>query len=149
MPGGFDEHFPFAPGTRSAAIEPELLLRKHFGWPGFGFFGDGLFRWNRTTHNDQYIVSAGFFQKIKGWELSAGYRHLGTVSGENIVLNPDRSIVYPRDLRENNNAIEAGFSYTTSKWPLQLGFYSRTVFEGVNTDAKFWIGGFLNYRFGH
>ena len=32
MPGSFSENFIFAPGSRSTAIEPELLLRKHFGW---------------------------------------------------------------------------------------------------------------------
>jgi len=149
LPGSFAQHFPFAPGTRSAAIEPELLLRKHFGWPGLGFYGDGLFRWNRTTHNDQYIVSAGLVQEIKQWELSAGYRHLGTVTGSDIVLNPDRTIIYPRDVRENNDAIEAGFSYATSKWPLQIGLYTRTVYGGGNTDAKFWVGAFLTYQFGH
>src|SRR5262245_60372766 len=73
LPGSFNEHFAFAPGTRSAAIEPEVLFRKHFGWPGLGAYGDALFRWNRTTHNDQYITSIGLFQQIKGWELDVGY----------------------------------------------------------------------------
>ncbi len=31
LPGTFEQGFPFAPGLRSAAIEPELLFRKHFG----------------------------------------------------------------------------------------------------------------------
>jgi hypothetical protein len=148
MPGTFDEDFPFAPGTRSAAIEPELLVRKTFGWPGLGFFGDALFRWNRTTHNDQYIVSAGLFQQIKGWELDVGYRHLGTVEGEDIVLDADRFIYYPRKLRENNDAIDAGFSYTTSKRKWQFGFWTRTVVDGSNSDGKFWIGGYMNVPFG-
>src|SRR6267142_1869523 len=31
IPGSFNESLAFAPGTRSAAIEPEFLLRKHLG----------------------------------------------------------------------------------------------------------------------
>lgn len=147
LPGTYNQGFPFAPGTRSAAVEPEILMRKHFGWTGFGGYADGLFRWNRTTHNDQYLASVGFFQQIKGWELNAGYRHLGTVTGEDVVLNPDASIVYPIKLRENNDSIEAGFNYTTAKRRFQYGFYTRTVVGGVNSDGKFWFGGYVNIPF--
>src|SRR5437773_818171 len=111
--GSFRKDFAFAPGTRSAAIEPELLLRKHFGWPGLGVYADGLFRWNRTSANDQYLTVIGLFQQFKGWELDVGYRYLHTITGSEIVLNPDQSIQYPRDVREINHSIEAGFSYTT------------------------------------
>ena len=148
LPGSYSKDFAFPPGDRSAAIEPELLLRKHFGWTGLGFYTDGLFRWNKTSHNDHYILSAGFFQQIKNWELQAGYRRLGTVNGENIVLNPDNSLYYPRAVRENSHAIEAGFNYTTTKRRIQLGFYTRTVVDGVNTDSKFWVGGYANFPFG-
>jgi hypothetical protein len=149
LPGTYTQKLAFAPGSRSAAIEPELLLRKQFGWPGFGFFSDALFRWNRTTHNDQYIISAGFFQQIKGWELDIGYRHLQSTTGSDIVLNPDNTIVYPRDLREISDAIEAGFSYTTQKHRIRLGFHSRTVVDGSNTDAKFWVGGSIDIPIGN
>jgi len=149
LPGTYDKDFPFAPGVRSAAIEPEFLLRKHFGWPGLGFYSDSLFRWNRTTHNDQYIVSVGLFQKIKGWELNAGYRHLGTIEGDDIVFDSaTRYIDYPRAVRENQDAFEAGFSYTTSKRRWQYGFYTRTVLDGANSDGKFWIGGYINIPIG-
>jgi hypothetical protein len=147
LPGTFRQEFPFAPGTRSAAVEPEVLVRKHFGWTGLGFYGDGLFRWNRTTANDQYIAAAGLFQQIRGWELHAGYRHLGTISGEDVILNADRSIFYPIAVRENNDSIEAGFNYTTSKRHWQYGFYTRTVLDGANSDGKFWFGGYLNVPF--
>jgi hypothetical protein len=149
IPGSFSQELPFAPGTRSAAIEPELLFRKHFGWPGFGMYGDALFRWNKTTHNDQYIVSAGFFQQIKGWELQAGYRHLQSVDGSDIVLNTTtHDIFYPRDVREINDAIEAGVSYTTPKRQIRLAFHTRIVVDGSNTDAKFWVGGSIDMPFG-
>jgi len=148
LPGTYKQSFPFAPGTRSAAIEPELLLRKHFGWPGFGAYADGLFRWNRTTHNDQYIASIGLFQEIKGWELDVGYRHLQTITGGDIVLNPDHSIVYPIDLREISDTVEYGFSYTTSKRHLRWAFNGRTVVDGRNTDGKFWVGGSVDIPFG-
>jgi hypothetical protein len=148
LPGSFDENFPFAPGTSSTAIEPELLLRKSFGWTGFGAYGDGLYRWNHTSANDCYIVSIGFFQKIKGWELNAGYRHLGSVNGGSIEFNPDtREIVYPRAVRENQDSIEAGFSYTSGWHEMRVGFYTRTVFDGANTDKKFWLGGYVEFPF--
>ena len=148
LPGRFDEAFPFAPGDRSAAIEPEVLVRKSFGWQGFGMYGDALFRWNRTTHNDHYIASVGLFQKIKGWELNAGFRRLGTTQGEDITLDPvTRAIYYPRELRETSNSSEAGFSYTTKR-KIQYGFYTRTVFDGANTDGKFWVGGYINVPIG-
>lgn len=142
LPGSFDEKFPFAPGVASAAIEPELLARKHFGWQGFGAYFDGLFRWNKTTANDQYILALGLFQQIKGWELHAGWRHLGSISGDSIGFDPaTRVIDYPRAVRENSDAVEAGFSYTFPRRHIRLEFYSRTVFDGSNTDKKFWVGG--------
>ena len=148
LPGSFNEKFPFAPGTRSTAIEPELLARKHFGWEGFGAYADTLFRWNHTSANDLYIVSLGFFQQIKRWELNAGYRHLGSINGGNIQFDPaTRMIVYPRAVRENQDSIEAGFHYTFAKPQMTLGFYTRTVFDGANTDKKFWLGGYVEMPF--
>jgi hypothetical protein len=114
IPGSFSQHIPFAPGTRSTGIEPELLTRKHFGWEGLGIYGDALFRWNHTTANDLYITSVGLFQQIKNWELDAGYRHLGSINGDNIRFDPaTHDIVYPRAVRENQDSFEAGFDYRT------------------------------------
>jgi hypothetical protein len=148
LPGTYSENLAFAPGVRSAAIEPEVLLRKHFGWPGLGAYGDVLYRWNRTTGNDQYIMAVGLFQEIKGWELDAGYRHLQTLSGGDIVLYPDHTILYPRDVREISDAIEAGFSYTFSKSHIRCGFQTRVVFDGSNTDRAFWLGGSVDVPIG-
>jgi hypothetical protein len=148
IPGSFSEHIPFAPGTRSTAIEPELLARKYFGWGGLGAYGDALFRWNHTTANDLYIVSAGLFQQIKSWELDAGYRHLGSINGDSIQFDPaTHDIVYPRAVRENQDSFEAGFDYRTPWRGLRVGFQSRTVFDGSNTDKKFWLGGFVEMPF--
>src|SRR5664280_1032026 len=144
LPGSFDQRFPFAPGTRSTAIEPELVVRKHFGWRGLGFYSDALFRWNHTSANDLYIVSAGFFQTLRRWELDAGYRHLGSINGGDIGFDPTtRLIDYPRAVRENQDSVEAGFSYRAKWQDLRLGFYSRTVMDGRNTDNKFWLGAFI------
>jgi hypothetical protein len=148
LPGSFDQYFPFAPGLRSAAIEPELLARKHFGWPGLGVYFDGLFRYNMTSANDQYIIAVGLFQKIKSWDLDLGYRHLGSINGQSIQFDPNtRYIVYPRSIRENNDSFDAGFSYTAkNRW--KFGFFSRTVFDGANTDKKFALGGYMEIPFG-
>jgi len=115
-----------------------------------GAYGDALYRWNRTTGNDQYITVVGLFQQIQRWELAAGYRHLQTISGSDIKFDPTdpTSLVYPRDPRENNDSIEAGFSYTTSRHFVRYGFHSRTVFDGSNTDRKFWVGGSVDFFLG-
>jgi hypothetical protein len=150
LPGSYSESFVFAPGEHSAAIEPEILVRKHFGWPGLGAYGDALYRWNRTTGNDQYIIAVGLFQQIKGWELDVGYKHLQTINGDDILYNPylPSLIVYPRAVRENNDAFQAGFSYTTPKRHIRYGFHSTTVFDGNNSDRKLWVGGSIDIPFG-
>ena len=154
LPGSYSQNFPFAPGVRSAAIEPELLAKKHFGWPGFGAYGDILYRWNRTTANDQVIGSVGFFQQIKGWELDAGYRRLQTLGGTDLMYDPTTGTLSTSgssatafsELREINDSIEAGFSYTTKR-QIKFSFYTRTVFDGNNSDQKFWIGGGVQMPF--
>ncbi len=150
LPGSYNQDFVFAPGVRAAAIEPNLLLRKHVGWPGLGVYADGLYRWNRTTGNDQYITAIGLFQQFRRWEVDVGYRHLQTISGGDIAYDPadPSGITYPRDARELNDAIEAGFSYTTSKHHIRYGFQSRTILDGSNTDQKFWVGGSVDIPFG-
>lgn len=152
LPGTYQQGFAFSPGDRSAGIEAELLARKHFGWPGFGMYGDALYRWNHTTHNDHYIASIGFLQNIKGWELDAGFRRLGSPNGSDIEITPNANgtatINYPIYLRENSDSVEAGFSYTTPKRKIKLGFYTSDVFDGANTDAKWWLGGYVTVPFG-
>lgn len=151
LPGTYDQNFIYAPGFRSAAIEPELLARKHFGWKGFGAYGDLLYRWNMTTENDNLIVAAGFFQQIKGWELDVGYLHVQTLSGSDItfVVPGDLStIVYPRDVREIFDAIQAGFSYTTSKRHWKYAFHSTIYVDGNNSDNKPWFGASIQIPFG-
>ncbi len=151
IPGTYNENFIYAPGFRSAGIEPELIARKHFGWKGFGGYGDLLYRWNMTTENDNYIIDVGFFQQIKGWELDLGYMHMQTISGTDItfaVPGDLTSIIYPRDVREIFDAIQAGFSYTTSKRHWKYGFHSTIVVDGNNSDNKPWFGGSIEIPFG-
>jgi hypothetical protein len=146
LPGTYNEHFIFAPGLHSEAIVPQILARKHFGWEGLGAYFDGLFRYNFTTENSQYVVAVGLYQKIKGWELDFGYRRLQTLSGADIIypvdpaLNGGFNIIYPRDPREITDAIEAGFSYSTSKRHWRYGFHLLSVVDGNNADAKLWVG---------
>jgi hypothetical protein len=143
LPGTYDENIAFAPGFRSAAIQPELLVRKHFGWTGLGAYGDLFYRWNMTTENDNYMVAVGLFQQIKGWELDAGYMHLQTLSGTDItfaVPGVMSTINYPRDVREIRDSIQAGFSYTTSKRHWKYGFHANIVVDGNNSDNKPWFG---------
>jgi hypothetical protein len=150
LPGTYKQSMAFSPGLRSAAIEPEFLFRKHVAWPGFGIYGDALYRWNRTTGDDQYMTVFGLFQQVQRWELDLGYRHFQTISGGDIKFDSSdpTSLVYPRDVREISESIEAGFSYTSKKRHYRWGFHSRTVFDGNNTDKKFWVGGSLDIPFG-
>ena len=153
MPGTYDRDFIFPPGQRSAVIEPELLLRKHFGWPGLGFYADGEYRYNMTIGNSQYIIATGLFQQYKGWEIDFGYKHLQTLSGHDITWLGDPSIynpnvIYPRDPRENYDAIQFGFSYTTAKSHWCYGFHLTSVVDGNNTDAKLWLGASIDIPFG-
>jgi hypothetical protein len=145
LPGSYSKSLAFTPGNRSAAIEPSLLARKLVGWPGFGVYGDVAYRWERTVGTDQYLASVGIFQQIKQWELDLGYRHLQTLSGEDITLNP---FSYPRDVREISDALEAGFSYTTSKRHIKYTFHTRKIFDGSNTESAFWVGGYIDFPIG-
>lgn len=160
IPGTYDRTLAFAPGNHGAAIEPSLLFRKHFGWEGFGGWGDILYRWEHTSGADQYIAAVGVFQQIKSWELDVGYRHLQTLSGENIVLGPGPNSQgaynspvtvgpnwYPTDVREISDSIDAGFNYTTSKLHWRWGFHARKTFDGSNTDSPLWLGVWLDIPF--
>ncbi|PWU18135.1 MAG: hypothetical protein C5B50_09850 [Verrucomicrobia bacterium] len=155
IPGSYSEDIAFAPGNHSAGIEPSLLLRKHFGWEGFGAWGDALYRWLHTTSNDQYILAVGLFQQIRLWELDVGYRHLQTLSGQDISLPsppdvaPWPSITYKRDTREISDSFDAGLSYTTRKRHIRLAFHARKTFDGSNTDSKLWLGGSVEVPFDH
>ncbi len=153
VPGSYSHDVAFDPGDHSVGIEPSLLLRKHLGWPGFGVWGDALYRWMHTTGNNQYIAAAGFFQQIGRWELDAGYRHLQATSGEDIKLigsgPPWSGISYPTDVREISESVDAGFSYTTSRHHLRYGFHARKTFDGRNTDSALWLGAYLDIPFNH
>ena len=90
---------------------------------------------------------------MKGWELDVGYKHLRTLSGSDIiypvdpVTNGGNNINYPRDPRENYDAVEFGLSYTTSKRAWRYAFHLRSVVDGNNTDAKLWVGGPIDVPF--
>ena len=157
IPGEYDRHVGFAPGNHGVAIEPSFLFRKHVGWEGLGVWGDILYRWEHTLGADQYIAAVGVFQQIRGWELDLGYRHLQTLSGEDIVLGPStgpgtyNSVTnpnwYPTDVREISDSIDAGFSYTTARRHIRYGFHSRKTFDGSNTDSALWLGAYIDIPF--
>ena len=149
LPGRYNRDFPFAPGNRSAAIEPSFLFRKHMGWQGLGLYGDALYRWMRTSGDDQYMISAGFFQEIKNWTLSAGYRHFQQLSGYDLTPVPlGTPLIYSPQVREISDALEAGFQYVTPKSGYKLGFYARKTFDGRNTDSAFLVSTFVEFPFG-
>ena len=150
VPGNYNESLAFAPGNHSVAAEPSILLRKEFGWPGLGIWGDAYYRW-MDRGSDQYMGSVGLFQKISRWELDVGYRHLQAVGGKDLELigsqAPYDSIIYPSDVREISESIDAGFSYTTVKHNIRLGFHARKTIAGRNTDSKLWLGAWVDIPF--
>jgi hypothetical protein len=150
VPGSYNESLAFAPGNHSVAAEPSLLLRKEFGWPGLGIWGDAYYRW-MDRGSDQYMGSIGLFQKISRWELDVGFRHLQAVGGQDLTLigpqAPYNGIIYPSDVREISESIDAGFSYTTVKHSIRLGFHARKTLAGRNTDSKLWLGAWIDIPF--
>ena len=77
-----------------------------------------------------------------------------TVNGTDLLYDPGTRTLATSDgsnafsgLREINDSIEAGFSYTTSKRHIKYSFYTRAVFDGNNSDQKFWIGGGIEMPF--
>ena len=147
LPGTYDEHTPMAPGNGSAAVEPSFMARKHFGWEGFGMYGDVLYRWMRTSGVDQYIVATGFLQQIKNWELALGYRHLQGLSGTDIVID-NGNWTYSPQVKEIANAIEGGFSYTTPKRQFHYSFLMRKTLDGRNTGSALTFGLFVDFPIG-
>jgi len=126
VPGTYNQNFEFAPGFRSTAVEPELLARKHFGWPGLGAYFDGLFRWNRTTGNDQYMTTIGLFQQIRVGNWMSVTVTCRRYPGMTLCSIPTRAFPIQGGVREITISIEAGFSYTTSKRHIRYGFETRT-----------------------
>ena len=103
------------------------------------------------------MASVGLFQEIKNWEIDVGYRHLQTLSGEDIMLGPGPNSQgaynspvtvgqnwYPTDVREISDSIDAGFTYTTTKKHWRFGFHARKTFDGSNTDSPLWLGASLD-----
>lgn len=147
VPGSYNKLFPFAPGNHSAAIEPSLLLLKHFGWQGFGAYGDTYYRWMRTSGDDQYLVAAGFFQEIQRWTLNVGYRHFQGLSGVDIG-GAGNTITYSPQVKEISESIEAGFNYRTASQKYNYGFHMRKTLAGRNVNSALWLGFYVDFSFG-
>jgi hypothetical protein len=148
LPGSYDKDFPFAPGNHSTAIEPSLLVKKHFGWQGFGAYGDTFYRWMRTSGVDQYMAAVGLFQEIKGWTLDVGYRHLQCLSGYDIEFVAGSPMVYSPQVREIRDSLEAGFNYTTPVRHFKYAFNVSKTFDGSNTASDFWLSAFVDFPIG-
>ena len=71
-----------------------------------------------------------------------------TVNGTDLRYDPGTQTLSTSDgsnafsgLREISDSAEAGFSYTTPKRHIKFSFYTHAVFDGNNSDQKFWVGG--------
>ena len=150
MPGSYNQNFPFAPGLRSAAIEPELLLRKHFGWPGLGATGTGCIAGIAPPAMTSTLSPSACSNRSKAgsWTPATGTCKPSRATISSTIPTIPSAIDYPRAVREINDSIEAGFSYTTSKRHIRYAFYSDTVIGGNNTDRAFWVGGSIDIPIG-
>ena len=144
LPGSYNENLHSPRGCVPRPLNRSCSRANISGWPGLGAYFDGLYRWNRTTGNDQYIPMIGFFQQIKQWEINMATaicrRFPAATSFGWVMAASSTHVTY----RENNDAIEAGFSYTTPKLHIRYGFHTRAVIDGNNSDDKFWVGGSIN-----
>ena len=144
--GRYNHDFPFAPGNGSVGIEPSILLNKHFGWDGFGMYGNLGYRDIRSGGNSQAFGSVGFFQRYNGFTFNAGYRHQQDTGGVDIG-GSGNTIVYSQKVREYNQYYDVGVGYTDRKhrhWQ----FYLAQNFNGRNTGDKTIYGVYATFPFG-
>jgi len=84
-----------------------------------------------ALRNDQYIVSVGLFQQIKGWELELAIVICKRISGGGISFrssNPGGLVTHETPGKPTMPSMLVS-SYTTFKHRIRYAFESRTVFD--------------------
>ena len=149
--GTYDRDFPLAPGYGETGIEPAIYTRKRLWALGTrytgGVYGHGAYRHMISFAPDQVIASIGVFQNIKRFSLGLGYRHHQALSGPDIAPLAYPEIHYSNRVREINNQVEWGGSYTTPGG-IRFQFYMWMNFDGRNTGDKLIYGLYASFPIG-
>lgn len=156
--GTYEENTPFAPGDGANAIEGSLQLGKAFGDSGFGAYGDIGYRFRDNDVPDEFFASAGLYKQFVGvfadWDaitLSAGYRHIESTSGLDIMgpgFDPGAGPAsgFPA-LKEINQLFEGAVGYTDTGGR-NYEFFMAMSIDGRNTGDKMIFGFAVGLPFG-
>ena len=128
--GTYDENFPFSAGDGATGVEASLLLAKQI-CPNFGLFGDIGYRYRNHDVPEDIFGSVGAYATYYGFTLSAAYRHVQGLDGDDI---GDPGFRFP-EVREINRNFEAGLGYRDPGGRYYQVFYARTI-GGINTGEK-------------
>ena len=149
--GTYDSNDAFSAGDGAHAFESSLLLGKAFGSSGFGIYGDFGYRVRESPVPDDLFGSGGAFQQIGPVTLTAGYRHVQSLSGLDIGgpgFDPSlgRSHGFPA-LKEIVQLFEGGISYTDPGGRNYQFTVAKSV-DGRNTGDKLIFGFNVTFAFG-
>jgi len=133
--GTYDAGLPFSAGDGAHGGEFSLLLGKAIGNTGFGVYGEAGYRVREKPVPDDFFGSFGVYQTIGQFTLSAGYRHIQSLSGVNIM---DPGFTFPA-LKEINQLFEAGLGFTDKGGRFYQVFGAFPI-DGRNTGDKTIIG---------
>jgi hypothetical protein len=136
--GTYDANKPFSAGDGANGFETSLLLGKRFGNTGFGAYGDIGYRLRESPVPNDAFGSVGLFKQfpnvfadLDAITLSFGYRHIQSLSGQDI---GDPGFTFPQ-LKEINQLIEGAVGYT-DPGGRQYQFSVAKSVAGRNTGDK-------------
>lgn len=133
--GTYDAGLPFSAGDGAHGGEFSVLLGKAIGGTGFGVYGEAGYRVREKPVPDEFFGSLGIYQTLGQFTVSAGYRHIQSLNGVNIM---DEGFTFP-ELKEINQILEAGLGFTDKGGRFYQIFGAFTV-DGRNTGDKMILG---------
>lgn len=133
--GTYDAGLPFSAGDGAHGGEFSMLVGKAIGGTGFGIYGEAGYRLRENPVPDEFFGLLGVYQTLGQFTLSAGYRHIQSLSGVNIM---DEGFTFP-ELKEINQLFEAGLGFTDKGGRFYQIFGAFTL-DGRNTGDKMILG---------
>ena len=133
--GTYDEGQPFSAGDGAHGGEFSVLLGKAFGDTGFGLYGEAGYRLRENPVPDDFFGSIGVYKTLGSFTVNAGYRHIQSLSGVNIM---DPGFTFPT-LKEINQLFEAGLGYQDKGGRFYQVFGAFPMY-GRNTGDKIILG---------
>ena len=132
--GTYDENTPFSAGDGASGLEGSFLFTKTI-CPGFGLFGDIGYRARNHHVPDDLFGFAGLYVQYRALTASFGYRHVQSLSGQDIGPDP---FTFP-ELKEINQNLELSMGFSDQGGRLYQIFYAHTI-DGRNTGEKDIVG---------